>query len=290
MKKIMQKLFGGLNITWPKLIVFAIAMGIYTALMAMLAPDGNSFHDIAVTLEWWFLPAILIIINSKKPLEAAAKVFVFFLISQPLVYLVQVPFNYMGWGLFNYYGYWFKITLLTLPAGYLGWYMKKDKWYSGLILSCATAFLAYTGISYAKGLVESFPDHLLSTIYCFGIIPVFIFGIFRDKVPRIVSSVITIAAMLPFLIMPHSTPYETINASIIKENDIVFVGEPYVSAYTTEAEGKTEIFKNGLGDYTIRVYGLRGNNYSFTISDDENNYNFIYYFDDDSQSVIIKKQ
>ena len=286
----MKKLFGGLNITWSRLIIFAIAMGVYTALMAMLTPDGNSFHDIAVTLEWWFLPAILIIVNSKKPLESAAKVLVFFLISQPLVYLVQVPFNYMGWGLFNYYGYWFKITLLTFPAGYLGWYMKKDKWYSGLILGCATAFLAYTGIVYAKGFAESFPNHLLSTIYCFGIIPVFIFGIFRDKVPRIVSSAITIAAMLPFLITARTVPYETINTSAIQENNIVFVGEPYISSHTSEAEGNVEIFKNGMGDYVFRIHGLKGNNYYFTVSDDENSYDFVYYFDSDSQSIIVEKR
>ena len=127
MKKFLQKLFGGINLTWPKLIIFAVIMGIYTALMAMLVPDGNSFHDIAVTMEWWVLPAILIIVNCKKPLEAALKTFVFFLISQPLVYLIQVPFNGMGWGLFGYYPFWFKVTLLTFPAAFIGWYMKKDK-------------------------------------------------------------------------------------------------------------------------------------------------------------------
>ena len=126
MKKAFKKLFGGLNITWPKLIIFAIIMGIYTGLMALLVPDGNSFHDIAVTGEWWVLPAIIIVLNSKKPLDAAFKTFVFFLISQPIVYLVQVPFNYMGWGLFRYYPYWFGITLLTFPAAFVCWYIKKD--------------------------------------------------------------------------------------------------------------------------------------------------------------------
>lgn len=37
--------------------------------------------------------------NSKDPLDSALKTFVFFLISQPLVYLVQVSFSEMGWGL-----------------------------------------------------------------------------------------------------------------------------------------------------------------------------------------------
>ena len=48
-----------------KSTLMKIIMGIYTALMALLVPDGNSFHDIAVTLEWWVLPAIFIIVNCK---------------------------------------------------------------------------------------------------------------------------------------------------------------------------------------------------------------------------------
>ena len=73
MKKYLNKLFGGLNLTWKATIIFAIVMGAYTALVAMLAPDNCSLHDIAVTFEWWVLPAIIIIVNcknlSKRPLR-----------------------------------------------------------------------------------------------------------------------------------------------------------------------------------------------------------------------------
>jgi hypothetical protein len=51
MKKFLKKLFGSLNMTWKTTIIFAIALGIYTALVAMLAPDSCSLHDIAVTFE-----------------------------------------------------------------------------------------------------------------------------------------------------------------------------------------------------------------------------------------------
>ena len=176
---LLKTVFGGLKITWPKLIIFAVAMGTYTALMAMFVPDGNSFHDIAVSPEWWVLPAIIIIANAKKPLEAALKTFVFFLVSQPLVYLIQVPFSDNGWSLFGYYPYWFKITLLTFPGAFLGWYIKKDEWYSGLILSVMTVLLALTGVGCIRNFIETPPNHLITAIYCFAIIPVFIFGIFK---------------------------------------------------------------------------------------------------------------
>ena len=290
MKRVFKKIFGGLNITWPKLIIFAILMGLYTALMAMLVPDGNSFHDIAVMPEWWVLPAVLIIVNSKKPLEAAFKVFVFFLISQPLVYLFQVPFNGMGWGLFGYYRYWFMITLLTFPGGFIAWYIKKDKWYSALILSVATIYLTFTGINYFKEMTEAFPNHLITIIYCFGIIPIFIFAIFKDKIPRIITAVLTLVSLAVFVVSGVvNRPFETYNNIFIAENNIVFVGEPYISAYSGEAEGDVDLIHSDMG-YTIKLTGYKGKKYSFEISDDENTYNFKYYYDDVTNSVVVIKE
>lgn len=289
MKNKIKKLFGGLKITWPKLIVFSVMMGVYTALIATFVPDGNSFHDIAVTAEWWILPAILIIVNSKKPLEAALKTFVFFLISQPLVYLIQVPFNTMGWGLFSYYPYWLKITLLTFPGAFVGWYVKKDKWYSGVILSVMTVLLVISGVGYVRSFIETPPNHLISIIYCFGIIPVFIFGIFKDKIPRIITAVITATALLIYVPLSFVEPYEAYNNTFIEESGITFVGEPYISFWAGEGEGDVEIIKYSEG-YNFKLSGVRGKVYSFSVSDDENEYSFEYYFDDELQTVVVRQK
>ena len=37
--------------TWKRLILFAVISGIITGLIALLTPDNNSIHQIAVTLE-----------------------------------------------------------------------------------------------------------------------------------------------------------------------------------------------------------------------------------------------
>lgn len=287
MKKVLKKIFGGLKITWPKLIIFSVAIGIYTALMAMLVPDGNSFHDIAVTAEWWVLPAIIIIVNCKKPLEAALKTFVFFLISQPLVYLIQVPFNQMGWGLFGYYPYWFKITLLTFPGAYLGWYIKKDKWYSGVILSVMTVFLVFTGVGMIRHFADSFPDHLFTVIYCFLIIPVFIFAIFKDKIPRIVTSLITAVALVIFVFMTSTEPFETYNNTFLSENNITLVGEPYISFWSGNSGGVSIIKYDG--GYNFKISGVKGKTCYFTVSDDQNEYQFEYYYDNEQQTVLVKR-
>lgn len=289
MKKILKKLFGGIELTWPKLIIFSIIMGIYTALMAMLVPDGNSFHDIAVTLEWWILPTILIIVNTKKPLEAALKTFVFFLISQPLVYLIQVPFNSMGWSLFNYYPYWLKITLLTFPGAFIGWFIKKDEWYSGIILSVMTVLLTVIGVGFVRQFFENPPNHLITALYCFLIIPVFIFAIFKNKIPRIITTVITVAALLICIPFTSAQEYETYNNTFIEENGITFVGEPYISSWAGEGEGHVEIIKYE-GGYNFKISGVIGKNYQFSISDDEKEYDFEYHFDKDLNSIVINKR
>lgn len=290
MKKIFEKLFGGINLTWPGLIVFAIIMGVYTALMAMLVPDGNSFHDIAVTPEWWVLPAILIIVNCKKPLEAAFKTLVFFLISQPLVYLVQVPFNSMGWGLFGYYPFWFKMTLLTFPGAFIGWFIKKDKWYSGLILSIMTVYLALTGIAYISDFSKHFPNHLVSVIYCSSAIPVFIFAILKNKKSRLITGVITIIAAVIYVILAFNVnaPYEIYNNTIFEENNIELIGEPVVTYWAGSDKGGVEIIQYEEG-YNLKIRGSGTNKYLFDISDDENEYHFEYYFDKEQHSVVVKR-
>ena len=82
----MKKLFGQLNLTWPKLVIFAVIAGVWTGAMAALPfTKDTSFADISISFEWWVLFGILIIVNSQSPVDSALKCFVFFLISQPLV-------------------------------------------------------------------------------------------------------------------------------------------------------------------------------------------------------------
>lgn len=58
----LKKVFGDVDLTWKKIIIFAIIAGIYTAIMAIvpIAKD-TSFSDITVTFEIWILFGIFII-------------------------------------------------------------------------------------------------------------------------------------------------------------------------------------------------------------------------------------
>ena len=97
MTKVIKKMFGELELTWFKLIASAVAAGVLTAVIAILPVFNNtSFHAVTATFEVWILFGIIIILNSRSNLDSALKCFVFFLISQPLVYLIQVPFSDLG--------------------------------------------------------------------------------------------------------------------------------------------------------------------------------------------------
>ena len=277
---LIKKLFGGFEMTWKRLIIFAILAGVYTALMALLVPDGNSFHDIAVTVEAWVLLAIIIIANCKKPLEAAIKTFVFFLISQPLVYLLQVPFNAYGWGIFTFYPYWFKITLLTFPGAFVGWYIKKDNIIAGIIFSVAAAILILTGVGYISGFPNNFPNHLLSAIYCFAIIPIMAYGLFSKKEPRITTFLLSVITLVGVLIaIGGGQMYETYHS--LSEYGVEYGSKPYIQYFSGTKKGGVIIIDAGDW-YNMRLNGYGGGEYKFTVEDETGKQlHFQYHFDNE---------
>ena len=209
----MKKLFGGLNLTWKKIILFAVIAGLYTGLMALLPiAKDTSFADISISFEVWILFGILIIVNSKTPLDSALKCFVFFLISQPIVYLIQVPFNVYGWGIFRYYPPWFIWTVLTLPMGFIGWYMRKEKWWGLLILGAMLVLLADHYYGFLRETVSFFPNHLLSAIFCAVTMLLYPLCIFHKKHLRIaglIISIVLLAAATVFVFAEGGTSYNT---------------------------------------------------------------------------------
>lgn len=207
MDKALKKLFGGIDLTWPRLIIAAVIAGAVTAAIAIIPVFQNtSFIAITVTFEVWILFGILIIMNSKSNLDSALKCFVFFLISQPLVYLIQVPFSWQGWGLFGYYRYWFLWTILCFPMGFVGYWMKKDKWWGLLILLPMIGLTAYSYLAYFSDFLFERPRYLLISLFCICAMLLYPAAIFRSRKIRTVgvtiSAVIIVAATALCLLKP----------------------------------------------------------------------------------------
>ena len=202
-RKCANKLFFGINMSWIKVIIFAVASAVVTAIFLILPIfDNTSFREMGTTLETWILLAVIIMSNCKKPLESALKTFVFFLISLPLIYLIQVPFSEMGWSLFIYYKTWFFWTLLTFPMAFAGWYLKKGNWLSLLILTPVNLLLAYIGWGYLINiLIYDFPSHLISVLFCFGQIVLYLTVFFRGWKYRLAGGGIIIAALIAMAVI-----------------------------------------------------------------------------------------
>lgn len=252
----LKKLFGGTELTWPKVIILAIAAGAYTALMALLpAAKDTSFADITISFEVWILFGIFIIMNSKTPLDSALKCFIFFLISQPLVYLIQVPFSDLGFGIFSYYRYWFIWTLLTIPMGFIGHFMKRGKWWGLLIL---TPILILLGIHYEMFLNKTmyyFPHHLLSTVFCILTLLIYPIVIFDNKKIKAAGAIISvlIIAVMTVMALTHRSVYNTELLSDGGEAGAVFDGS--YTAYLEDSRfGDVEVtYNEAIEEYMVEA-------------------------------------
>ena len=253
----LQKLFGGLNLTWPRLIIFAVIAGLYTGLMAMLEiAKETSFADISISFEVWVLFGILIIMNSKSPLDSALKCFVFFLISQPLVYLLQDVIHHSRL-FFTYYRNWVLWTVLTFPMGFVGWYMKKGKWWALLILAPMLAFVGIHYMGFLSSVIMDFPHHLLSAIFCMVTILVYPAAIFEDpKVRRLglILAALILAVMTVITLTQKREFYNTILLVSSEDEDGVRFDDTYSAALTDASMGTVEIiYDENLEDYCLHA-------------------------------------
>ena len=90
LRKITDKVYGGLDMSWRNVILFAVGTAVITTIFLVVPIfKDTSFERMGVTFEAWIFFAVIIMANCKTPLDSALKTFVFFLISQPLIYLFQ---------------------------------------------------------------------------------------------------------------------------------------------------------------------------------------------------------
>ena len=266
MEKI-KKLFGEVNMTWLKVIILALASAIFTAIMMMIpALKESSFQDIGITLDAWFVLAIFIIVNCKKWWEASLKTFVFFLISQPLIYLIQIVFGPEGWELFAFYKNWIVLTLLTIPGAAIAYLVKKQNILSVLILSVATGFLGYASIPYIKSVISDFPHHLLSAIFCIASVVILILSLVEKKGLKILAfSLVAVVMIGTFIYTNRASSYEASlgdgNWSYTIENDSIASAEIEGDKLIIKSkhDGNTYIYANNdLGEkieYYVTITG-----------------------------------
>ena len=296
----MKKLFGDLNISWKFLIIFSIIIGLIVGILNRIPLLNNtSFQDIAIWIDMWIILAIFIIVNCKNWKEAVLKCFVFFLISQPLIYFIEVIIDTIINGYIfkdtlilyfkNYYigAGWLNKTFLTIPGAFIAYQIKKDNILASLILSLATSVLAGIGIyDILKSIFYNFPYHLLNGIICLIMAFLLIFIILSKKRDRIISLTITIIGLLVGLFMfykEYSSP-KYLDYIVELENDLIITD--YNILDENIANGKLE------GDGTFLIIST-SNSFGNTklIIKDNNNQEYIYDINVTNKelSVVLNK-
>ena len=263
-----DKLYGGIRLTWPGVILYAVGTAILTTIFLVVPIfQGTSFVRMGETLEAWIFFAVILIANSKTPLESATKTFVFFLISQPLIYLFQVPFSWQGWGLFQYYKFWFIVTLLTFPAAYLGWYIQKKNWLSLLILMPVLFLLAYLCEDGIKHVIHQFPYLLIMVVFCIAQIFLYLYTFTRKISQKLVGALVPIAIIAVMMLIPKNVEFFSSqflpDDPVLTENAVV----------TVEDTGVAEIAVSGTGEEsTVLIHAHAYGSTSFTIQDGDKEY------------------
>lgn len=262
-----------IKMTWLKVIIMAITFGAVTAFI-LLTPslENTSIHNIGVCFEFWFIPAVLIGINCKKPLEAALKVFVFFLISQPLIYLIQIPFGAMTMADFGgYYRRWLVWTLLMLPGGVAVWLGTKKSWIGVLDAVVASAFLFFFEFSpHLSSLIKhGFPHQLLACILILIEVVLIILIYTKEPKLRIIAFICAVLFCLVGLFYQKATLSKASPA-----NYNLGQGEYTVSYCDDGVEASVEngqltVFAESEGTYTVTVKNSNGEerNFNCTLKD-----------------------
>lgn len=235
------------------MIAFAVITAVVTAVFNLIPFfEDTSFRDIAVNPEAWLLFAMLIVMNCESRKEAVIKTFVFFLISQPLIYLIEAVFGPMGFAVFVYYKYWFLITLLTVPAAALAYQVKKKGWLGAITLSVAVAILGYMAAVYFRSLRVTFPNHLLSLIFCLVVAIGMIILFIDDLKPRLMSLAVLVAVIVITLCM--TKPTLTYDIDLEDGN----------WTYVIEDESVAQIEANESGGFTVTAGSAGGTTVTFT--------------------------
>ena len=254
MIKAIKKLFGEINVTWPKLIISAVIAGAFTAAMAIIPIFRNtSFITITVTFEAWVLFGIIIIVNSKSNMDSALKCFVFFLISQPLVYLIQVPFSWQGWNLFGYYKYWFIWTLLCFPMGFIGYWMKKDKWWGYLILLPMIVLTADSYATYFSDFQFSMPRYILVSLFCACAMIIYPLVVFKNRKIKTIGAVIGGVAVIAITVICLLNP-PVYSTEIMGNGEEYKFDDSYTAYLADDGYGDVEIrYDDALEDYMLHA-------------------------------------
>ena len=229
----LKNYFGNYEITIKRLIILTLLCGTIPGILLRIpALENSSFTNPGVCYEFWVMAALFIITNCKSYKEACIKTFLFFLVSQPLIYIIQLPFNGFDTSILRYYTYWIIPTILTIPGSFMAYRCKKGDWLSFIIFMICLFLLGLELASHIFSCIKYFPKQILSIIFILFEVIFFTELFFKDKLKKIILYVFCILVAL------GSYYYYTV---ILKTS----------ASYPLEEGYSYEMIEHGDGDFEL---------------------------------------
>ena len=147
--------------------------------------------------------------------------------------------------------------------GFIGWYMKKDKWWGLPILTPMLVLLGYHFGQYLEMTIFSFPRHMLTTMFCGITMILYPLAIFRNRKIKIAGILIGIIILIVFacLTLLQSKGYDTYILTNGGSDGAVF-DDSYKVYLEDESFGKVDIrfVEQGLNDWVVHaIFNKAGN-------------------------------
>ena len=271
MTKFIKKLYFDINFSWPKVIIYAVILGVTCGLIMMChALDNTSLHRFGETPEAWLFFGLFICTNSKKPWESALKLFVFFLISQPLVYLTMWPeYQRFPW---EYYIYWLYWTVACLPMGFLAWYIKKGNALSVVIVIAACIVELLFGLSFLRNTIQSFPRDLFAMLFCFVQVPLYIWVFLPQKNQRLITAAASaVVAVILAVFVVFTGPDSTLGMGYNNADQCTFtIADESIVEVTEVTDSSITLHAKAYGSTTLTITDASGQTTEHPVTVEQN--------------------
>ncbi|MBR6337271.1 MAG: hypothetical protein IKR76_06000 [Ruminococcus sp.] len=265
------------ELTAKRLIIFSCAMGVITALCALLCPKECSLFNISQRCELWIVLVLIITMKSHTPSEAALMSGGMMICAHFLAAIIKTPFEkaapeqFIGW---------VPAILAAIPYAYFakrffGQGGKGKVW----LLSLTSAVMLLYGFVHLKGLMIRPVYQLTAVLFCFGTAAAIAWGLIASQQTRVISAAVCGTALLAGVVVCFAHTYRhscvllldsakypiTDSWSVSAENERI--SEPAIER-TNDDKAALEVIFYEEGENTYTLTDPDGEEYEIVVSYD----------------------
>lgn len=283
------KRFREFELTWKRLGIFTGAMGVLTAICALVMPKMCSLYSISQSAELWIVLVLLIAMKCSKEVDAALMSGGMLFCSHFLAAMIKTPFNraapeeFIGW---------VPVIVCSVPYAYFACRFFKEEDGKGRVwlLSVTAAVMVLYGFVHLKGFVGRPVYQTAAVLFCFGAAAVMVKALIADRETRLISSVSCGVAVLIGAVCAFAHTY--------RYNCVVLLDDakyPLTDSWSVTAEDtgiSDPAISEGADDTAVlevTFYEEGENTYTLTSPDGEE-YEIVVNYDGDKGVNVYDKK